>query len=135
MAQYLVTLYRKRTLDAKDIALINQLNENGNSGVSLTSLVERASRDTRDMEKLHQRLDKREGISADATLVAKILLRASMLSPRSVYAVRTVVADALPPMEKNFCTVVQAWCDTYLDGDVLRMDTSTNKKGRDEDEE
>ena len=100
MAQYLVTLNRKKTLDAKDIALIYQLNENGNNGVSLTSLVERASRDTRDTDKLYQRLAKRDGSSADATLVAKILLRASMLSPRSVYAVRTVVADALPPGEE-----------------------------------
>ena len=96
MAQYLVTLNRKRTLDAKDIALIYQLNENGNNGVSLTSLVERASRDTRDTDKLQQRLDKREGRSADATIVAKILLRASMLSPRSVYAVCSVRADILP---------------------------------------
>ena len=70
MAQHLVTLNRKKTLDAKDIALILLLNENGNSGVSLTSLVERAFRDTRDTEKLDQRLDKREGSSVDATLVA-----------------------------------------------------------------
>ena len=135
MVEYLVTLSRKRTLEAKDIALINQLNENGNGGVSLTSLVERASRATREMEKLHQRLDKREGSSADAILVAKILLRASMLSPRAVYAVRTVGADTLPPVEKNFCTALQVWCDTHLQRGVLSMDTGTSKRGRDEDED
>ena len=122
-------------MNAKDIELITRLRDNGNHGVSLMSLIERATRDTRDMEKFDQRLDNREGGNADATLVAKILLRASMLTPRSVFAILNVVENDLPPVERNFCTTVKAWCFGHLEADVMRIDASTNKRSRDDVEE
>ena len=53
----------------------------------LSSLVARVNKETFGIDKLMQRVEKRHGAEADSILISRILLRATTITPKAVYAV------------------------------------------------